>query len=75
VRVRDIKAIGAKTAFEVAAFPDLPLEGFAFENLDLDVQAGGRIANARNWTFTRSKIDTLDGKPPEVVDSSGVTGL
>ncbi|MGH1560677.1 hypothetical protein ACRAWD_29540 [Caulobacter segnis] len=28
VRIRDIKAIGAKTAFEVAAFPDLPLERF-----------------------------------------------
>lgn len=75
VRIKDIKAIGAKTAFEVAAFPDLLLERFAFDNLNLDVQAGGRIANAKDWTFTRSKIDTLDGKRPEVVDSSGVTGL
>lgn len=75
VRIKDIKAIGAKTAFEVAAFPDLPLERFAFDNLDLDVQAGGRIANAKDWTFTRSKIDTLDGKRPEVVESVGVTGL
>lgn len=75
VRVRDIKAVGAKTAFEVAAFLDLPLERFAFDNLDLDVQAGGRIANARDWTFSHSRIDTLDGKPPEVVESSAVTGL
>jgi len=75
VRIKDIKAIGAKTAFEVAAFPDLPLERFAFDNLDLDVQAGGRIANAKDWTFTRSKIDTLDGKPPEVAASTGVVGL
>jgi polygalacturonase len=75
VRVKDIKAIGAKTAFEVAAFPDLPLERFSFDNLDLDSQTGGRIANARDWRFTRTKVDTLDGKPPEVTDSSGVTGL
>lgn len=75
VRIKGIKAIGAKTAFEVAAFPDLPLERFAFDNLDLDVQAGGRIANAKDWTFTRSKVDTLDGKPPEVAASTGVTGL
>ncbi|NQE63428.1 glycoside hydrolase family 28 protein [Caulobacter sp. RHG1] len=75
VRIKDIKAIGAKTAFEVAAFSDLPLERFSFDNLDLDSQTGGRIANARDWRFTRTKIDTLDGKPPEVLDSSGVTGL
>jgi len=75
VRVSDIKAIGAKTAFEVAAFPDAPLERFSFDNLDLDVQAGGKIANAKDWRFTRSRIDTLDGKPPEVVDSTGVVGL
>nr|WP_295105662.1 glycosyl hydrolase family 28 protein [uncultured Caulobacter sp.] len=75
VRIKDVKAIGAKTAFEVAAFPDLPLERFAFDNLDLDVQAGGRIANAKDWTFTRTRIDTLDGKPPELAASTGVTGL
>lgn len=75
VRVSDIKAIGAKTAFEVAAFPEAPLERFAFDNLVLDAQAGGRIANARDWTFKRTLIDTLDGKAPEVVDSSGVVGL
>jgi polygalacturonase len=75
VRVSDIKAIGAKTAFEAAAFPEAPLERFAFDNLDLDVQAGGKIANAKDWTFKRSKIDTLDGKAPEVVDSTGVVGL
>jgi polygalacturonase len=75
VRVSDIKAIGAKTAFEAAAFPEALLERFAFDNLDLDVQAGGKIANAKDWTFKRSKIDTLDGKAPEVVDSTGVVGL
>lgn len=75
VRVRGLRSVGAKTAFEVAAFPDLPLERFSFEDLDLDVQTGGRIANAKDWAFARSRIDTLDGKPPEVVDSVGVTGL
>ncbi|MNY75625.1 hypothetical protein D3C86_2149500 [compost metagenome] len=75
MRVSDIKAIGAKTAFEVAAFPEAPLERFAFDNLDLDVQAGGRIANASDWRFSRSHIDTLDGKGPEITDSKGVAGL
>jgi polygalacturonase len=75
VRVSDIKAIGAKTAFEVAAFPEAPLERFAFDNLHLDAQAGGKIANAKDWTFRRTLVDTLDGKAPEVADSSGVVGL
>jgi polygalacturonase len=75
IRISDVRAIGAKTAFEVAAFPEAPLERFSFDDLDLDVQAAGKIANARDWTFRRTLVDTLDGKGPEVVDSSGVIGL
>ncbi len=75
VRVSKIRSVGAKTAFEVAAFAEAPLERFAFEDLDLDVQAAGRIADAKDWRFTRCRIDTLDGKKPEVVESSGVVGL
>ena len=35
----------------------------------------GKIANAKDWTFKRTLVDTLDGKAPEVSDSSGVVGL
>jgi hypothetical protein len=75
VHVSKLTSVGAKTAFEVAAFAEAPLERFTFEDLDLDVQAAGKIADAKDWRFTRCRIDTLDGKTPEIVESSGVVGL
>ncbi len=76
VRVSDIKAIGAKTAFEAAAFPEAPLERFAFDKSWTSTpRRPGRIANAKDWTFKRTLIDTLDGKALEVVDSTGAVGL
>ena len=70
----DSRAAG-KVSNGAGGFPDAPLERFTFDNLDLDVQAPGRIANAKDWTFKRTLVDTLDGKAPEVVDSTGVVGL
>ena len=34
-----------------------------------------RLVSDQDWTFTRSRIDTLDGRPPEIAASTGVKGL
>jgi polygalacturonase len=75
VRVSDITAVGAKQAFEVAAFAEAPLRNFRFERLDWEAQSAGRIANAEDWSFVNAKILTLDGKPVALEASSNVTGL
>jgi hypothetical protein len=75
VTVSDITAVGAKQAFEVAAFPGAPLRQFRFERLDWEAQTAGRIANAEGWSFKDAKILTLDGKPVALEASSNVSGL
>lgn len=75
VRLSDIKAVGGKVGIEAAAYPEAPLRDFTFERLDWDVREGGSIANAENWRFVDCRIDTLDGAPPKVTASRGVTGL
>jgi len=75
VRVSDVVAVGGKVGFEAAAYPEAPLEDFTFERLNWDAQDAGTIANARDWRFVDCNIDSLDGKPPKVTDSTGVTGL
>jgi len=75
VHVKNVKAVGAKQAFDVAAFAEAPLRGFRFEQLDWDAQSAGRIANAEDWRFESAKILTLDGRPPVVEQSINVVGL
>jgi polygalacturonase len=73
VRIWNIKATGAATAFEVDAYADVPLQRFSFAGLDIEAQKGGHIADVRDWTFTGTKLSL--GAPVEIAPGSTVTGL
>lgn len=64
VHIWNIKASGAKKAFEVSAYPDATLDEFRLDHLDIDAATAGTIANARNWSFTDNRIHTADGTSP-----------
>jgi polygalacturonase len=73
VKIWNIKATGAKTAFEVDGYPQAPLQRFAFEGLDIEAAQGGHINDAADWKFTNTQLRL---KAPVAVDtSSSVSGL
>lgn len=65
----------AKTAFEVAGYPSLPLDHFTLSNFDLQTQTAGHIADARDWTFSYVILKTADGSKISLADSQHVTGI
>jgi polygalacturonase len=69
VHIWNIKATGAKTAFNVSAYPNAPLEDFQLDHLDIAAETAGTIANTRNWTLKESTIRTADGSKPAFIDS------
>ena len=73
VYLSNIRATGAKTAFDVSATPQNPLEDFHFDNLTIDAQSAGKVANARNWTLSGVTIHAADGSQLTFTDSSGIT--
>jgi hypothetical protein len=73
VRIWNIKATGATTAFEVDGFKEAPLERFRLEHLDIQARNGGHIYDAKDWSFSDVRL-TLD-KPVALETGSGVTGL
>ena len=75
VRVEDVRAVGGKVGFEVAAFEEAPLTGFDFNRLRWDVRDAGSIADARDWRFVDCTLDTLDGAGPRLQRSRNITGL
>jgi polygalacturonase len=75
VKIWNIKATGANAAFEVAGFPEAPLQRFQFDQIDIDAKNGGYIRDARDWRFTNTKLRLPAEAPLVVGEDSRVTGL
>ncbi len=72
VHIWNIKATGAKQAFNVSAYPDATLDNFRLDHLNIEAAAAGTIANSKNWILTDSTIQTTDGSKVIFTDSNGV---
>jgi polygalacturonase len=70
VHIWNIKATGARSAFNVAAYPNATLDDFRFDHLEIEAATAGTISNAKNWTLTDSNIKTADGSKPVFSDSA-----
>ncbi len=77
VHIWNIKATGARTAIQVAAYPNATLDNFRLDHLDIEAKTAGTIADARDWTLSDNSIQTADGskvqilKPGEVPAKEG----
>ncbi len=69
VHIWNIKATGAKKAFDVSAYPNATLDSFRLDHLDIAAATAGTIANANNWTLANNNIQTADGSKPVFTDS------
>ena len=75
VHIWNVHATGAKTAFEVDAYPDLPLEHFRLDHLDIDSATAGHIADASDWKFSDTELKTSDQSTVALIDSKDVSGI
>jgi polygalacturonase len=73
VRIWNIKASGASSAFEVAAFAQAPLQRFRFDRLDIEAKGGGYIRDAQDWQFADTRLRLA--APLQLGQDSQVTGL
>jgi polygalacturonase len=75
VRIWNLEAKGATTAFEVNAFPDKRLENFSFSHLQIDAATAGHLSDVANWKFSRTIIKTADGSAVALTDDVHVQGI
>jgi hypothetical protein len=71
VHIWNIKATGAKQAFNVAAYPNATLDNFRIDHLNIEAATAGTIANAKNWSMTDNTIKTADASKVTFTDSTG----
>jgi polygalacturonase len=70
VRIWNIKATGAREAFNVSAYAEAPLENFSFDHIDIEAKTAGTIANAKDWKFAHMDIKTADGSTVKMTDKA-----
>jgi polygalacturonase len=71
VHIWNIKATGAKQAFNVAAYPNATLDNFRIDHLNIEAATAGTIANAKKWSMIDNTIKTADGSKVTFTDSAG----
>jgi hypothetical protein len=70
VHIWNVKATGARQAFNVSAYAAAPLEDFRIDHLDIEAATAGTIANAKNWRMEDNKIVTADGSVVKFTDAT-----
>ncbi|MGH9599250.1 MAG: glycoside hydrolase family 28 protein, partial [Terracidiphilus sp.] len=70
VHIWNIKATGARRAFDVSAMPEAPLVDFRFDHVAIDAQSAGRVADAKDWTLTNVSIHAANGSRLTFSDST-----
>lgn len=75
VHISNVKATGAKTAFEVDAFEQVPVDHFTLDHMDIEAKTAGHISDAKDWKFTDVKMTIADGSVVAVSDTSNITGI
>ncbi len=75
IRISRVTAKGLKTAVELEAYADAPLNNIRIEDVDLEAEALGSIRHARNVYFARSRIVGSNGAPIALENAESVTGL
>jgi polygalacturonase len=75
VHIWNVKATGAKQAFEVSASQAAPLADFTLDNIDISAASAGTIDDVRNWTFSHVRLQTRNGGAVSFHDASGLRFL
>lgn len=75
IQIWNIKARGAKVAFDVNGVPQAPVTHVTLKHLDIEAQSAGHLENAKDWTFEDVKLKIADGSTVALKDCSGITGL
>lgn len=72
VRIWNLKASGARRAFDVSALPAAPLVNFHIDRVMIEAQSAGRVANTKDWQLTDVGIHSVDGSKLVFTDASGL---
>jgi polygalacturonase len=75
IHIWNIKATGAKAAFDVNGNPAAPVARVVMDHMDIEAKSAGHILAAKDWTFSDVKLTVADGSSVDLKGSENVVGL
>jgi polygalacturonase len=75
VHIWNIKATGAKEAFAVDAFTQVPVNRFTLDHLKIQAASAGHIYDAKGWKFSDDKFDFGGDGKVALFDATDITGI
>ena len=75
VHIWNIKATGAKIAFDVNGYPTAPLERFTLDHMDIETATAGHISSAKDWAFRDIVLKVADQSSVALTEDVNVKGL
>lgn len=75
IRISRVSAKGLKTAIELEAYADAPLDNIRIEEVSLEADSFGSIRHARNVHFSRANIVSHTGGKMTLENTRNITGL
>jgi polygalacturonase len=72
VHIWNIKATGAKTAIQVAAYPNATLDNFRLDHLNIQAATAGTVADSKGWTMSDVNIQAADKSELKVLKAGEV---
>jgi unsaturated rhamnogalacturonyl hydrolase len=75
IHIWNVKATGAKTVFDVSAYPVAPLKDFELDHWNVEAQTAGKLADVDDWKLHDMHFDIGDGSAVATADAQNVTGL
>ena len=74
IALSDFQADGIKTAIDVSAAQDAPMERFTLERIDIEAERAGSIQHTDQWRIDRVRVRARDGQPLKEEDMRQTTG-
>ncbi len=75
VHIWNIKAVNAKMAFSVDAYPNAPVYNVQLDHLNIQADTAGHIFDAKDWKFSDVTLTTADHSVVAFSDDTNVTGI
>lgn len=75
VHIWNVEASGARSAIEIAAYPNAKLEGFRIDHVQIQAQKAGHIDDTDHLTLSDLSLTTVDGSRLLTADDTDLHGL
>jgi hypothetical protein len=72
IEISEVKATGALQAIHANAYPEKPMTGIRFRDVEVEAEKAGAISHASDWVFENTRLKVVQDGALGLEDATGV---